>query len=366
MKQPYFLASTIVLLISTAAHTQISLPPAQSDGTQSQSAKVRPFARNIVATRAVGHIGGWLSRHQQNQQTNPSVRQGSGQPLTDVEQRLGPFALAAGQDFFVVVHSKRLQIAPGKFDDAAAWLEIRDASGAVEDREDFAYTVENGSFNDQCSVGAEMVAGNNGKGILISALCLPSAPMSGGPWQIFTLRDGKLVALGKPLYAEGDIEGFVPGPIKKQGTLTVISPDTLNLKLFTGNVFVIVPFILNWMQGKLEPAIHCYGQSGRGPVETGCEVQVVDVQRVPMQQEMTFVRMFSESNEQMTPAHVVIRKNSNVEIVAAKVRASMEETKESVSLRVDDDVWLKVRVDGKEGWIHTQEDFEAVGLPQSG
>jgi hypothetical protein len=29
-------------------------------------------------------------------------------------------------------------------------------------------------------------------------------------------------------------------------------------------------------------------------------------------------------------------------------------------------MWLKLRIDGREGWIHTQEDFLAIGLPQSG
>lgn len=28
------------------------------------------------------------------------------------------------------------------------------------------------------------------------------------------------------------------------------------------------------------------------------------------------------------------------------------------------DRWLKVRVDGKEGWIHSEEDFRALGLPE--
>ena len=31
-----------------------------------------------------------------------------------------------------------------------------------------------------------------------------------------------------------------------------------------------------------------------------------------------------------------------------------------------EDPWLKVRIDGKEGWVHTPEDFMAIGLPQAG
>ena len=30
----------------------------------------------------------------------------------------------------------------------------------------------------------------------------------------------------------------------------------------------------------------------------------------------------------------------------------------------DSDLWLKVRIDGKEGWMHPEEDFRALGLPQ--
>lgn len=38
----------------------------------------------------------------------------------------------------------------------------------------------------------------------------------------------------------------------------------------------------------------------------------------------------------------------------------------TVQLGVGDDLWLKVRIDGKEGWIHTQEDFTAIGVLQAG
>ena len=301
------------------------------------------------------------------QQTpQPTAPQTPAPPLEDVEKRLGPFALAPGQDFFVVVHSKRLQMQPGKFDEAVACVEIRDAPGTVQFHEDFAYTVEEGAFNDECSVGAEMLIGSMGKGLMISAQCQPSAPLSGGSVQIFSVVNGRLVPFGKPLYVEGDIQGFVPGAITKQGQVTTYSADMLKFKVFTGNVFVILPLRINWMEGKLELGMRCYEQSGHGMVESGCEVPVVEVERYPSDEEETFVRMFPESNEHMIAEHIVVRRDSKVEILAAKVRASLGEDKNSMGLGVEDDVWLKVRVDGKEGWIHSQEDFEAIGLPQAG
>jgi hypothetical protein len=37
-----------------------------------------------------------------------------------------------------------------------------------------------------------------------------------------------------------------------------------------------------------------------------------------------------------------------------------------VEVGVADDPWLHVRIDGREGWLHTAEDFAAIGVPQAG
>jgi hypothetical protein len=36
----------------------------------------------------------------------------------------------------------------------------------------------------------------------------------------------------------------------------------------------------------------------------------------------------------------------------------------SFGVTADSDLWLKVRIDGKEGWVHSEEDFRALGLPE--
>jgi len=73
--------------------------------------------------------------------------------------------------------------------------------------------------------------------------------------------------------------------------------------------------------------------------------------------------MFKESNTQTgIPEHVVVKKDSHVEILAGKVLVTLEELKSGINLGVGPDIWVKVRIDGKEGWIHTEEDLQAVGL----
>jgi hypothetical protein len=94
----------------------------------------------------------------------------------------------------------------------------------------------------------------------------------------------------------------------------------------------------------------------------------VEAERVPSDQDLTFVRLFAESNEGMgVPRHVVVRKDFKVEILAAKIKLSWDDSREVIFFGVDGgDPWLKVRIDGREGWIHTQEDFGALGVPQAG
>lgn len=91
---------------------------------------------------------------------------------------------------------------------------------------------------------------------------------------------------------------------------------------------------------------------------------VEDVERQPSEQELTFLRMFSESNARGIPEHVVVKKDSQVEILAGKVFVTMEESKSGIYLGVGPGIWFKVRIDGKEGWVHTEEDLQALGLYQ--
>lgn len=286
--------------------------------------------------------------------------------LEDVEERKGPF-IFGGQTFTVILRSKRLAGIKGDFSEALASLDIVDASGAVAHHEEFPHTFENGDFFESCSAGVMPLTGSNGAGLLIDTGCLPSVPLSGGPWQIFGLRNGKLSPIGKPIYVEGELGDFVPGKITHIGNVTRILADELHIRLFTGYFFVSVPIRVNWMEGKLALAQHCLYQTGHGFAEGGCEMPVEGVEPHRNGDELTFVRMFTESNEQVgTPAHVVIQKNSRVEILAGKVLVKWQEEKDSIGLGVGDDIWVKVRIGDKEGWIHTDEDLQAIGLYQAG
>jgi len=113
--------------------------------------------------------------------------------------------------------------------------------------------------------------------------------------------------------------------------------------------------------------LRCLEQSGHGLREAGCELPA-EAERIPVDQELTFVRLFAEASEASGIArHVVVKHDSRVEILAAKAKLLWDDRSEVIQFGVaDDDPWLRVRIDDREGWIHTQEDFLALGVLQAG
>lgn len=344
-------ASTILLALAGVSSGCKQMPP--SAPTQQVAARAVPVTTPVQAA---------APQHETSLPNTPQAAQvaapPAGQPKFEaVEERKGPFTIN-GQTFTVVQH---LRVQKSEPDATLALLEIVDGGGVVRYRDDFPYAVESGGF---CPASVKVISGSNGAGFLLDMACAASQPDSGGPWQILSVANGKISPLGKPFSAAGEMGDFVPGEIKKIGNLTQILPDELRIHLFTGYFHTSVVLRVGWWEGGLALAQHCFYQTGHGFAPDGCEMPVEDVERQPRGQELTFLRMFSESNARGIPEHVVVKKDSQVEILAGKVFVTFEESKSGIRLGVGPDLWIKVRIDGNEGWIHTEEDLQAVGLYQ--
>lgn len=295
----------------------------------------------------------------QEQQTSPPVAI----KLEDFERRIGPLKIK-DQSFTVVLHLKRVA---GVGEETVARVEIRDEGGKVSYETSFPFEVEGDHFVETTEVSARPLEGTQASGILVSYGIEPSTPLGGGSYQVFGTFNGKLVPFSKPISMEGNL--IEPEPPSEKVVKTTTEPgrqgDVLQFRVWTSNVFVVIPVLVDWMQARMMPAWRCYRMTARG-MQPQCRFNV-QADRVPQETELTFVRLHSEPEEGMGIAeHVVIKKSSKVEILEAEGPQLWEEGKEQISLSVGDDLWLKVRIDGKEGWVHTQEDFSAIGLPQAG
>ena len=284
--------------------------------------------------------------------------------LEHFDNELGPFDIG-GQHFTVMLHKKRTA---GSTDpdtqQTLARVEIRDASGDLHFQRTLPFQLSGAEFQYTVDATAEILQGTRNTGLLLTYGTLPSPPLGGQSWQVLGLFDAKLVPFSKPVWFDGELMfERTANHVAKTGREPNFQPEVLKAKIWAGNFFVVVPLRVDWLPAKMSPAWRCVKQTAKGP-RAMCEY-LVEADRVPADASPTFVRLFAEADEGFTPTHVVVMKDSNVEFLAAEAEVVWSEDADEANLKVKDDPWLKVRIDGKEGWIHTQEDFDAVGLPQT-
>ena len=279
----------------------------------------------------------------------------------------GPFHVG-GQTFTFLKHVQGVGGHTSGDDSTVEWWELRDAAGAVVYRREYQVDFENGTFVETEDVDARELKASFGQGILIDGGELPSAP-NGGWWiQIFGLINGKLTPLSGAMRADGaflgeKIESYQPSRMFRGQQPPTVSHDVLKFRVWTGNVNIVYGVIIDWIQGKVRPEWTCLGAQGQ---LSGCHYQI---EADPIREkEMTFVRLFPEPENGFTPKHVVVKPDSKIDYLEAEAFVSWSADQDNVSFGVSDPdkVWIHVKIDGQDGWISGQEDFDAVGLPQAG
>jgi hypothetical protein len=283
--------------------------------------------------------------------------------------------VVAQQTFHLLTH---VQSIPGTSEETVEWWELRDAKEQVLYRESYGVEFDNGSFASTVGINASSFTTKQGSGILIQGMDLPSAPDSGGWLRVFGFKYGRdkygadeslFGPFGPPISIEGvfldiDTDALRPTPTSFQGTTTTVMRDVLKFRVWTGNLNIVYPVLINWITGKLQPAWRCLETTSKGQVERCSYPITVDAHRDGS--EPTFVRLFPEADDGYTPKHVIVQPQSKIDYLEARVPVAWSGDDKAISFSVNGDVWIKVRIDGVEGWIHSQEDFDAVGLPQSG
>ncbi len=372
---------------------------------------VRPHTSQSASASVSGSPA---SQHQQVE--SPSSEQAITSPSTanqpaETERRLGPFSIS-GNSYTVVLHLKPRQ--PGSTQetgDSVVAMEIQDSSGAVQYQRRFSYQEKNDSFSDAWFASAIPFVGTNGSGLLVkySFDSEPSAPEEDSPdwWQIFGVIAGKLKPFGAPLYVDKPIgwDGSGKSSDYKSAGPLGSAADEIQFPVWTGHFRLIYPVRVDWTDGTLSPVQPCPAstptrdlapstdQSGTGSQSRS--VTAAAIQSSPCEfkvlpdndrqvRDTTFVTLCSTPSSNCSNAgRVVVKSNSEVVLLLARVNAkwspgvasgpsgpiksAVDAMNDSGGVGLDrgSDVWLKVRIDGKEGWIHGEEDFAAFGFPQN-
>jgi hypothetical protein len=287
-----------------------------------------------------------------------TVAWGQAQPqgaVVTAERTAGPFALME-RSFQVVFRLARIPDATDPdFQETVASLEIRDQDGALHFERVLPYRVEGKRFDETTDAEAALVQGKQGSGLLLTYGVLPSTPMGGRTWQVLGIVEGKLRAFSKPVALEGGLLEEASGLPIRASWDSPLGTDVLNFRVWTGRFFVIVSLAVNWEWGYFRPAYLL--AKGRWNVE---------VERRPRAGQAS-VRLHPQADEKAGEAEeVALTPGSKVEFLGAEGGLLWEESEDQIWLGVSEAIWLRVRIDGKEGWLHEPEDFDAVGLPEAG
>lgn len=312
--------------------------------------------------------------------TQPASAATPAAPSAASEQRLGPFPVA-GKEYTAIVRKQLPAGAKPGEGETVVSMEIRDGAGASQYARVFPNVTQTEGFVDTLSVFVNLLSGAHSSGLLVSynEYSEPSAPEieSSGWWQVFGVVDGKLKAFSGPILLQGDLLPTDPNarPVSPPPPFAV-PDDILRFKVWAGRYRLIFPVRIDWIQGKLVPSQAC-NIAADGHVEA-CEYKVLPENERQIQ-DLTFVRLCPAAGIACkNPERAVVKKDSKVELLAASAEMQWNPGKPTgpsgdPKNSMDDagaiavlskEPWLKVRIDGKEGWIHSQEDFDALGMPQ--
>jgi hypothetical protein len=337
----------------------------------------------IVAACAAGRTVG--ARVQQQSPPRAAVPPAGTSPATqqdETEQRLGPFQIS-GQNYTVVLHKKHLaKTGDAPAIDGVVSMEIVDAAGTVLNQKTFRLWVgEDG--RESWSVVAGKLSGANGTGLLVkfgenidTSVPDPDA----NSWfysQVFGVVDSKFAQFG------GSFAGILANRDADGTFRTARTPgsqaDELRSLLCNGRFCSDVPVRIDWARGKLVLPQQC--AQAAGGVRGVCQYQIEDPkENLRRPDERTFVRLYSSPDEKSgRPERVLVKPDSKIDFLASAAAVQMKQfdappapagadnpMKHWVQVQFvpNTESWLQVRVDGKEGWVHSDEDLVAVGLPE--
>lgn len=344
----------------------------RSQGTQSAAPATGSVARPVQPAQPPQSIPTPAPAPAASPQTSAPVQRPAADAKLVASERTQEFTIAE-RKYRLLLHEQSID---GTTSKTVEWWELRDADDHVVRHESYPVALQNGEFEDTTEIIGNSFVGKDGSAIIIQGRNEVTAPGDGGWVQVFAFKYGRdkygadaslFGAFGAPIYVTGEFlgaetESYQPSVVFKGAAPQTVSHDVLKFKVWTGNFNITYLVRINWVTGHLQPEWRCPESTSKGPVER-CRYPVsAEAHR---EDQPTFVRLFPDADEG-TPKHLVIQPQTKIEFLEAKVPMTWSEDDKSITFTPNGDMWLKVRIDGMEGWIHDEEDFDAVGLPQSG
>jgi hypothetical protein len=318
------------------------------------------------------------------QQSSASTATAQAEPrLINTVARQGPFSIGS-QQYTVLLHNKVLLENPSRTagsEDSTATLgslEILDAQGNSVYQETFAYTLGLRDFTQTLSASSALLPGAGGVALVIRFLERSAPPSQDAEpqfakesWQVFGIVNGHLAPFGGvlPLGRGTDITvGGVLAAVMMKGGIAVMpmasTAEVVALRVWNGNFYALVPVRFDWPHGRWGEGEQCYALDNGSLRERGCIMRMEAAPEPrPPDADTIYMHLFEAPDGNLDNSlNVPVSPDSHAEFLEmmAIVEWQTQSQRNECSFR---NLWLRTRIDGKEGWVHGQEAFDALGLP---
>ena len=281
-------------------------------------------------------------------------------PVTAVPRETDTPFDVGGQRFHLIIKKLVLEPTPQNTPDnetVTEW-ELRDSAGNTAFKEAFEKpAIGAGGFDSTEFVSGQAFNTKHGSGIMVSGEGLPSAPESPVWLRIFGIRQGRLVPIDSVQYAL-EFKGPEVDPTSGHDAIIFIQ-RTMNFRY-------IEAWAILWDEARLAPIDNCKRIEGAVAVDR-CRYRV-EQKPFHASGELS-LRLYADANETAKVESVLIKPGSQIEFLETVISITVPRKEGNTEIGAsvqDDESWLRIRVNGREGWIHSQDDFAKVGLPAAG
>lgn len=269
---------------------------------------------------------------------------------TKYVRTLGPFPIE-GHEFTVTLHaicykqSHHSGMCNDDDEETISSVRIVDESGKASFKKSFPVPLVHQA--ESHLVDVILLEGREHQALELSYEDLSSSPpTTTKSIQLFGLQNGFLKPLDpEPLEFEGSLADLPAGQLKDSRRL--FENDTLRIYSRTNYFYIVTPVRVNWKNFRLEQQ-----DSGDFNVADQPPYEIR-----PNIQSERLIAMYLTPDKNTKPKGVNLTPESRVQLLAARFSAAPPDEHDSPN-----DTWLKIRVDGQEGWILGVDDYTALGL----
>jgi len=258
----------------------------------------------------------------------------------------GPFRIGDREFYVQVIIDTIAEKKANFWSETAREFRVVDESGPTHYREEFPLRFQSTGFSDSFTVQAHRLIGEKGEGIILHRDIAPSAPGGGRSIKILSLKQEALKPISPWITVNGAIERLEPAD---ERSFNLGPGGVVNFSVWTGYFAVDVPMVVDLETGNLG-------------VPEGFRDYPVQVEGHRFLEDLESATLSLKPSSDSERVVVPITKNSSISYNVVRTTARLYDSGHGwIKVEVVDP-WLKVTVDGLEGWVTGDEGFLSVGL----